>query len=231
MYSNKQQTIKCWAEEDRPREKLISKGKSNLSDAELVAIILGSGSQDLTALDLAKHILAKHQNDLNLLSKTNVDEFCQFKGIGPAKAVSLVACLELGRRKSSSQSKKKRQIKSSKDAFDLLAPLCQDAPNEKFIVLHLSQSNQALFKSIISIGGVAATVVDPKMIFKEALDKRAVSIILCHNHPSGNLKPSQADLDITKKLVSGGKMLDINVLDHLIIGDDQYFSFADEGLI
>lgn len=226
-----QSSIKSWAEEDRPREKLLSTGKTYLSNAELLAIILGAGSKNESAVALSKKILQFYNNDLMALSKANVDELSIFKGIGPAKAVSIVATLELARRKNTITSRKKPQITSSNDAFLLIKHLYEDQHTERFFILLLNQNNRLMHTAMISQGGIASTIVDPKVIFKKALDKRAVSIILSHNHPSGNLKPSQADIDITKKIISAGNMLDIKVLDHLIVADQSYFSFADEGLV
>ncbi len=226
-----QTSIKSWAEEDRPREKLLSTGKTYLSNAELLAIILGAGSKNESALGLSKKILQHYDNSLLALGKANVDELSTFKGIGPAKAVSIVATLELARRKNTLTTKKKPQITSSNDAYKLVKHLYEDQHVECFYILLLNQNNRLIHTSLISQGGIAATVVDPKIIFKEALDKRAVSIILSHNHPSGNLKPSQADIDITKKIKAAGHMLDIKTLDHLIIADQSYFSFADEGIL
>ncbi len=226
-----QSSIKSWAEEDRPREKLLSTGKTYLSNAELLAIILGAGSKNESAVGLSKKILQHYKNDLIELSKANVDELSMFKGIGPAKAVSIVATLELARRKNAISSKKKPQIASSHDAFLLVKHYYEDQHSEKFYILLLNQNNRLIHIALISQGGIASTVVDPKIIFKQALDKRAVSMVLSHNHPSGNLKPSQSDINITKKIIAAGQMLDIKVLDHLIIADQSYFSFADEGLL
>ena len=228
MYSTNH-TIKFWAEEDRPREKALQKGRQALSNAELVAILLGSGSRDESAVALSKRLLGSFNNDLHLLSKASINDLIAFKGIGPAKAVTLVAALEIGRRKGSTEPSKRRQITCSQDGYEVFKPYFEDLHVELFYVALLNQNNRVLKVTLISKGGIAGTVVDPKVIFKEALDNRAVSVLLCHNHPSGNLKPSQADRSITKKLIEAGMLLDIKILDHLIISDYGYTSFADEG--
>ena len=224
-------SIKSWAEEDRPREKLMHKGKNQLSDAELIAIILGSGSRNESALTLAQKILKSVENNLNDLGKCTLSELQRFKGVGEAKAISIAAAMELGRRRQLSDIKKKPKITSSKNAFDIVAPLLIDLPYEEFWLILLNRSNLVIAKEKISTGGVSGTVVDAKLIFSKALDHLASSVILMHNHPSGNLKPSQADIDITKKLKRAGETLDIAVLDHLIVAEGGYFSFADEGLV
>jgi len=224
-------SIKSWAEEDRPREKLMHKGKNQLSDAELIAIILGSGSRNESALTLAQKILKSVENNLNDLGKCTLSELQRFKGVGEAKAIIIAAAMELGRRRQLSDIKKKPKITSSKNAFDIVAPLLIDLPYEEFWLILLNRSNLVIAKEKISTGGVSGTVVDAKLIFSKALDHLASSVILMHNHPSGNLKPSQADIDITKKLKRAGETLDIAVLDHLIVAEGGYFSFADEGLV
>lgn len=229
-YSLVPSSIKAWAEEDRPREKLLSKGVSSLSNSELFAIILSSGSKNLSAVELAKVILDHYENDLHLLARSSVQELLKFKGIGEAKAISIMACLEIGRRKQMAISREKPKIQSSQDAYVCFLPYFSDLRHEVFRILLLNRQNKLIKIQTISSGGVAGTVVDPKIIFKEALDHLASSLILCHNHPSGNLKPSQADMDITKKLKKAGELMDIKVLDHLIIANQNYFSFADEGL-
>ncbi len=220
-----------WAEEDRPREKLLLKGKSALSDAELIGILLGSGTRSLTAVDLAKHILSSVDNNLNELARLNVSELKKFKGIGEAKAIAIVSALELGRRRKSSDNPQKIKITSSNDAYQAIKPDLLDLQTEEFWILHLNRANQVIKKEKISLGGVAGTVVDPKVIFKSAIQNLTSSIVLVHNHPSGNTRPSKNDIDITGKLVSSGKMLELPVLDHIIFTDESYFSFADEGLI
>lgn len=223
--------IKSWAEEDRPREKLLLKGKAALSDAELLGILIGSGIQNRTAVDLAKEILRHVENDLNLLAKLSVKELSKFKGIGEAKAITIVAALELGRRRKETESREKPRITSSRDSFEALRPYFQDLPHEEFWVLLLNRANQVIRPLQISAGGVSGTVADPKLIFKAAVEHLASSLILAHNHPSGNLQPSQADRDLTKKLRGAGQLLDTPVLDHLILADHRYLSFADEGIL
>lgn len=224
-------TIKGWAEEDRPREKLLSKGRHVLSDAELIAILIGSGSRNETAVELAKRILSQHGNNLNELAKLSVNDLIKFKGIGEAKAISIVSALELGRRRKETETVKRNKITSSKDIFHFFLPLFIDLPHEEFHVLLLNRSNSVIRKEFISRGGVSGTVVDPKIIFKIALEHLASSIILCHNHPSGNLRPSGPDISLTKKLKEAGTLLEIPILDHIIISDTGYYSFADEGMM
>jgi DNA repair protein RadC len=221
--------ISVWAEDDRPREKLMLKGRQALSDAELIAILIGSGSRELSAVQLAQQILQSTDNQLHTLGKMNVEELMKFKGIGEAKAISIIAALELGRRRRAEERPEKTQIRASKDAYDILQPLIADLPHEEFWILLLNRANKVTGKECVSRGGVSGTVVDTKIIFKVALDRRASSIILAHNHPSGNLKPSPQDLSLTKRIVEAGKFLDIPALDHLIISEAGYYSFADEG--
>src|ERR1035437_5545547 len=224
-------TIKSWAEEDRPREKLLSKGRHVLTDAELIAILIGSGSRKETAVELGKRILAEFGNNLNALAKLSVSDLMKFKGIGEAKAISIVAAMELGRRRKETETAKREKITSSKDIFDVFRPQFLDLPHEEFHVLLLNRSNLIIRKEVVSRGEVSGTVVDPKIIFKIAVEHLASSIILCHNHPSGNLKPSDADISLTKKIKEAGILLEIPILDHLIISDSGYFSFADEGMM
>ncbi len=224
-------TIKSWAEEDRPREKLLTRGRSNLTDAELLAILLRSGSTDETAVGLAKRILANFNQDLGILGKSSINDLTQFKGVGEAKALTITAALELGKRRQLTEPKLLPQIRSSKDAYLNLATHLTDLPHEEFWILLLNRANRIIRKERISIGGVTGTVVDAKLVFRKALDALACAIILAHNHPSGQLQASQADLNLTKKLKQAGKALDIEVLDHLILTDDSYLSFADEGMI
>lgn len=230
MY-NQKLNIKAWAEEDRPREKLALKGKNTLSDAELVAILIGSGNRHETAVELSKKILASINNDLNQLGKLTINDLIQFNGIGEAKAISIIAALELGRRRKESGIDKKPKITSSKDAYNSVTTVLSDLPHEEFWVIYLNRNNEILKKENISKGGVSGTVADSKIIFKRAIELLASGIILCHNHPSGSLKPSNADLQLTKKIKEAGAMLDTPVLDHLIIGEKDYFSFADEHLM
>ena len=224
-------TIKKWAEEDRPREKLLLKGKAALSEAELIAILIGSGNTEQTAVELSQHILSQCGNNLSNLARLSVKDLQKFKGIGEAKAISIVAALELGRRRKESEPLKKVKITSSHDAFQLLHGDMMDLNHEEFWLLLLKRNNEVIKKEMLSRGGVSGTVVDAKIIFKRALEETASGLILAHNHPSGNLKPSQEDINLTKRLKEAGKSLDISVLDHLIITDHSFFSFADEGLL
>ncbi|MGB0929477.1 MAG: RadC family protein [Chitinophagales bacterium] len=222
--------ITSWANEDRPREKMMLKGKQALSDAELLAILIGSGSRQETAVDLCKRIMKDMDYNLNELGKQSIAYFINnYKGIGEAKAISIVAALELGRRRRASLAKEKKQIKGSNDAFELLHPKIADLPHEEFWVIFMNRGNKIVSTERISIGGVAGTVADVKLIFKRALELTVSGMILAHNHPSGNLRPSQADIQLTKKMVEAGKLLEINVFDHVIVTDMGYYSFADEG--
>lgn len=222
--------IRSWAEDDRPREKLLLKGRAALSDAELIAILIGSGSADETAVGLSKRILSSLGNQLSQLAKLSVQDLTQFKGIGEAKAISIIAALELGRRRKETETDKRVKITGSQTVFDEIYPNLGDLNHEEFWVVFLNRANEVIGKQNISKGGVSGTVVDPKVVFKQAVQFPASAIILAHNHPSGNLKPSQADHQLTKKLKEAGKALDIPVLDHLIIGERDYFSFVDESV-
>lgn len=221
--------ITTWAEEDRPREKLLAQGRRSLSDAELIAILIGSGSRSESAVDLSKRILNAYQNNLNTLGKLSVQELSKFKGIGEAKAISIIAALELGRRRKEVDTPELKCIFSSSDIFYVLEPYFADLLHEEFWIILLNKRNAIINKILISKGGLAGTVADPKIIFKAALEHNAASIILAHNHPSGNLKPSPADIKLTKKIVEAGRMLDISILDHVIFCDKKYYSFADVG--
>lgn len=225
----KKLNIKSWAEEDRPREKLLIKGKNSLSDSELIAILIGSGNKKETAVELSKKILSSINNDLNMLGKLTTDDLMMFNGIGEAKAISIVAALELGRRRKGIEKVNKPIVKSSRTAYDEVSGVLNDLPHEEFWVIYLNRRNEILKKENISKGGVDGTVADMKIIFKHAINQLASAIILCHNHPSGNLKPSKQDIELTKKLSEIGKLMEIPVLDHLIIGDNNYYSFSDEG--
>lgn len=229
MHTINELKIANWSEQDRPREKLLGKGKSALSDAELLALQIGSGTRELNAVDLAKLILRSVNNDLSLLAKMNVKELMKFKGIGEAKAINILSALELGRRRKDVTTAIKPKIQCSEDAFKVVHPKMLDLLHEEFWIILLNRSNQVIELTPISNGGVSGTVVDPKMIFKHAIEKLSSGIILAHNHPSGNLKPSQQDINLTSKLVAAGKVMDIPVLDHLIVTDDSYYSFADNG--
>jgi len=224
-------TIRSWAEEDRPREKLLLKGRKSLTNAELIAIIIGSGSRNESAVELSKKILGSVNNDLFTLGKLSIKDLQKFKGIGEAKAISIMACLELGTRRKNAEIIDKPKITTSKEAYLHLKDLFYELDHEQFWILLLSRANKIIIKKQISAGGVSGTVVDSKIIFKTALEHLASGIILFHNHPSGNLKPSKADIDITKKLIAAGKLLDINVLDHLIIADTGYVSLVDGGFV
>jgi DNA repair protein RadC len=228
---DKKITIKSWAEEDRPREKLLAQGRRTLSDAELIAILIGSGSRTETAVELSRRILASLENDLERLGKLSVSELSKFKGIGEAKAISIISALELGRRRRESSASRPDQIASSRDVYELLRRQFSDLNHEEFWIVLLNRSNKVLSRHLISKGGQAGTIADPKIIFQTALENHSASMILSHNHPSGNLKPSQADLQLTRKLKDAGDLLDISVLDHLIFTDSGYLSFADEGLM
>ncbi len=233
MERNKTDTmsIKAWAEGDRPREKLISHGRLSLSDAELIAILIGSGSKQETAVDLSRRILQDASNNLKQLSKYSIQDFVKFKGIGHAKAISILAALELGRRRKESEELNQDLISSSKDAYEIIKPFLLDITHEEFWILCLSRANKVIKTLKISQGGITATVVDTRLVFLKALEHSCCSIILCHNHPSGNKKPSEEDIVLTSKIKEAGKIMDIPVLDHLIFCDNGYFSFADEGML
>ncbi len=223
--------IKDWAEEDRPREKLLAKGNMSLTDAELIAIIIGSGNSDESAVELSRRILQTARNNLNELGKLTISDLQKFKGIGEAKAISIIAALELGRRRKKDDALEKQQIQSSNDVFEIFQPILADIPHEEFWVLLLNRSNRILEKLRVSQGGVSGTVIDIRLILKPAIEKLASSIILCHNHPSGNNKPSGNDISITEKAKEAAKLMDIAVLDHIIVCEKNYYSFADEGAI
>ncbi|TKD61906.1 DNA repair protein RadC [Flavobacterium sp. ASW18X] len=224
-------SIKHWSDDDKPREKLIAKGRTALSDAELIAILIGSGSREESAVELSKRILAVADNNLNELGKLSIKQLMQFKGIGEAKAISIAAALEIGRRRRGEAAAKITKITCSKDVFELLQPLLGDLPHEEFWIIYLNNSNKVLFKEQLSKGGITGTLVDVRLVMKNALEQGAVGLILAHNHPSGTLKASTADKQITQKLKSAAEVLDIKVLDHLIITQTAYFSFADEGVL
>ena len=231
MEENTSFSIKNWNEDDRPREKLLLKGRISLSDAELIAILIGSGSRNESAVSLSQRILASANNNLNELERLSIAELMQFKGIGKAKAISIAAAMELGRRRRAAEALERKKITSSHSVFEYLQPILGELPHEEFWILYLNNSNKIIKSAQLSKGGITGTVVDVRLTFKEALQLRAVGIILAHNHPSGTLKPSQADIQLTKKLKTAGESLDIKVLDHLIITEKAYFSFADENLI
>lgn len=224
----KKLSIKDWSEEDRPREKLIQKGIQSLSDAELIAILIGSGSKDLSAVELSKYILSQNENDLNRLAKKNIKDLMQFKGIGEAKAISILAALEIGKRRESFEINELKKITSSQDIFHFMNPKLRDLPYEEFWVIYLNRSNRILESLKISQGGISGTVVDNRLILKKCIELLASGIILCHNHPSGQIKPSSQDIAITKKLKEAALFFEIQILDHIIIADPSYYSFADE---
>jgi len=223
--------IRQWAEDDRPREKLLLKGRHSLSDAELLALLIGSGNKKDSALDLAKAILGKSNNNLVELSRLGVSELLKVRGIGQAKAITILAALELGRRRNEAEVMLKEKITNSKDAYEIFKSTIGDRPYEEFWIILLNRGNRIIRKCSISEGGIAGTLVDPKKIFKIALDHHASSIILGHNHPSGLVQPSEADMKITRKIKEAGAMLDVSVIDHLIIGEGGFYSFADDGAL
>lgn len=224
-------SIKNWAKDDRPREKLLTKGAESLSDSELLAILIHNGSKEKTAVDLAKEVLKLGKDNLVELGKLSLTELMKIKGIGEAKAITIAAALELGRRRQSSTPLGKPVVQTSRDIADYLITKLKDYRHEVFAVLYLNRANKINHFEIISEGGITGTVADPRVILRRALEKDAVNIILCHNHPSGSLKPSKADEQLTTKIKEAAKFLDITVLDHVIVSEDGHFSFADEGLL
>jgi DNA repair protein RadC len=229
--SPKALTIKDWAEDDRPREKMIGKGVAALSDAELMAILIGSGTRNETAVAISQRILSDADNNLNELGKFTLNDFIKIKGIGTAKAVAIMAALELGRRRKISEALNRKQVTSSNDVIELFQPLLADLPHEEFWVLLLNRANRIIERVRISEGGFTATIVDIRKIMRTALDHQAIGIILCHNHPSGNHNPSDDDLKITQKLKQAATTLDISLLDHVIITDQKCFSLADNSML
>lgn len=224
-------SIKLWSEDDRPREKLLHKGKSALSDAELLAILIGSGNREESAVDLCKRILSDKQNQLKMLSKMSIEELKNYKGIGEAKAICIIAALELGKRHGNADTPIFPKITSSHDAYRVLSAIIGDLGHEEFWALLLDNSNKVINKHQVSKGGITSTIVDIRLIFKKALSCGAVSIILAHNHPSGTLKPSQLDIKLTEKIKKASELIDFKLLDHIIVTDKSYFSFADEQLL
>ena len=222
-------SIKEWAADDRPREKMITKGKAALSNAELMAILLHTGSGEQSAVELSRSILDTVDNNLIALSNLTLDDLMQHKGIGEAKAITIMAALELGKRRRGAEASLPTEVKDSKDSFERFLPYIDDMRQEHFLVLYLNQSNHALKVECLSNGGTTNVIADPKLIFKNALSLNATAIILGHNHPSGNPRPSEDDRQLTKKLVAAGKLLDIAVMDHVIIGNERYYSFRDHG--
>ncbi|CAA9200552.1 DNA repair protein RadC [Flavobacterium collinsii] len=222
--------ITDWSEEDRPREKLIRKGKEALSDAELIALLIRSGSRNESAVHLSRRILVS-VDSLNALGKLSITQLLKYKGIGEAKAIAIIAALELGRRRRSEDAAQFAKITSSKIVFDIMQPIIGELPHEEFWVLFLNNSNKVISKSQLSKGGITGAIVDVRIVFKLALEIGATGLILCHNHPSGNLEPSDADKKITKKIKLAGESLDVKVLDHLIITETKYYSFVDQGIL
>lgn len=223
--------IRSWSEDDKPREKLLLKGKTALSDAELIAILIGSGSRNESAVSLSQRILASVDYNLNALGKLSVNQLNHFKGIGDAKAITIQAAMELGRRRRLEAAVELQKITSSKTIFDIMQPIIGELAYEEFWIIYLNNSNKIIAKSQLSKGGITGTVVDVRLVFKTALELGAVGIILAHNHPSGTIQPSEADKQITRKLKSGGEQLDIRILDHIIVTETQYFSFSDAGIL
>lgn len=224
-------SIKNWSQDDQPREKLRDKGKVTLSDAELTAILIGSGNRDESAVALCKRILASVDNNLSELGKLSIKKLMEFNGIGEAKAITIIAALELGRRRRGEEALEKKQIKSSKSVFELMQPLIGELSHEEFWIIYLNNSNKVIQKNQLSKGGITGTIVDVRLVLKIVLEVGATGIILVHNHPSGALKPSIADKQLTAKLSKAAQSLDIKVLDHLIITEKAYFSFADENIL
>jgi DNA repair protein RadC len=223
--------IKDWSLEDRPREKLLSKGITSLSNAELLAILIRSGGPEASAVELARQILKEAGNNLQELGRRSVNDLVKHNGMGPVKAITIIAALELGRRRKKSELSDKVRISGSQDVYALFQPMIADLTHEEFWVLLLNRSNRVIDNIRISQGGISGTVIDVRLILKNALERLASSLILCHNHPSGNLKPSEADIKITSKITDASKTMDIQLLDHIIIADNSYFSFSDEGLV
>lgn len=224
-------SIKYWAEDDKPREKLALKGRTALSDAELLAILIGSGSRNESAVELSKKILASVENNLNALGKMSIKQLMAFKGIGKAKAISIIAATELARRRKSEQAIELSKITSSKVVFDIMQPIIGELSHEEFWVLFLNNSNKVIRKEQLSKGGITGTVVDIRLILKLALEHNALSIILSHNHPSGKLLPSESDVEITQRLKLAARQLEMSVIDHIIVTENGYYSFADEGVL
>jgi DNA repair protein RadC len=224
-------SIKKWAEEDRPREKLLLKGKSSLTEVELIAIIIGSGTSRLSAVEVARSILSAHENDLHQIARLSVNDLKKFKGIGTAKAIAIIAALELGRRRKEGAFTQKPKISDAQGVYQLMKPELLDLNHEQFWLLLLKRNNEVIQKIQLSKGGVSGTVVDAKLIFKHAVELLASSIILVHNHPSGNHQPSTADINITNQLKEAGRVMDIPILDHVIFTNERYFSFADESIL
>jgi len=231
MHDYRPCSLKTWAVEERPREKVMANGIQFLSDSELLAILLGSGARNVTAVELARHLLRSVDNNLQELGRQSLTDLQKIRGVGPAKAITVLAALELGRRRAGMHHIDRVPVKSSRTVYELFHPLLGDLDHEEFWLLMLNRANRVLGRYKVSQGGLAGTVIDTRIILKKALDNLATSIIVCHNHPSGNNQPSDADVKITEKLKKAADMLEIKLLDHVIIADKSYFSFADEGLV
>jgi len=230
-FQNSPASIKNWAIDDRPREKLFSKGAVALSDSELLAILINNGNKESSAVELAKKVLQLGNNNLNELGKLSIKDIQKIKGIGPAKAITITAALELGRRRHAASALEKAVVKSSREIAKYLRAIIKDFSYEVFAVMFLNKANKVNHFEIISRGGITGTVADPRIILKKALEEEATSLVLCHNHPSGNLKPSIADADLTHKIKEAAKYFDIRIIDHIIVSEDGYYSFADEGIL
>ena len=228
---NNKLTIKNWAEEDRPREKLLIQGKNNLSNAELLAILLGSGTKSLSAVDVAKHILQDTAHSLNNLARLDINDLKRFKGIGEAKAIAIVSAMELGRRRIPDDRNIKPKLTTALQTYQYMKSDLQELRHEEFWAIFLRRNHEVVNKHLISKGGVSGTLVDPKLIFKKAIDELSAAIVLIHNHPSGTAWPSDADIRLTRKIQSAAKLLDVSVLDHIIFTDEGYYSFSDEKLL
>jgi len=222
-------TIKMWAEDDRPREKMLLKGRHALSDSELIAILIGSGTREMSAVEVAQKLLETAHHNLSEFSKMNIEELCAVKGIGEAKAVTIVAALELGRRRKEISNQKRSPITSSEMIYQHMRPYFEDLKYEQFYVIILNRRNYILDTCLVSQGGMTGTVVDGKIIFQKAIEKKAEAIILSHNHPGGTMRPSQQDIDLTRKLKSFGDLIEIRIIDHVIFTENGFYSFADSG--
>lgn len=228
---NNSLSIKHWNEDDRPREKLLLKGRAALSDTELVAILIGSGNKEESAVELSKGILQSVNNNLKELGRLTVVDLMKFKGIGEAKAISIITALELGRRRRLEEALEKPKITSSRSVYEVMQPIIGELLHEEFWIIYLNNANKIQLKTQMSKGGITGTLVDTRLVFKRAIELSATGLILCHNHPSGTLKPSSSDISLTKKIKKGGEVLDVKILDHIIVTEKSYFSFADEGIL
>ena len=227
--STEKKSIKEWAEDDRPREKMIAKGKSALSNAELIAILIGSGNNEMSAVELSRVILDSVGNNLITLSDLTLDDLMRHKGIGEAKAITIMAALELGKRRRSAEASQKTTLGNSADCYERLLPYVDDMRQEHFIIIYLNQKQYVLKTECVSNGGITHAIADPKVIFRNAISMGATALVMAHNHPSGNPTPSVEDRQLTKKFISAGKLLDVKIIDHIIIGNEHYYSFRDNG--